>query len=392
MRPKHHRSFAAIAGATIAASALFTASTTAQEAEAAAAEAATPEAAKSAAAEKLTVGSAVPELKGITWLQGDPVKSFDEKGKVYMLELWATWCGPCVAIIPHVNDLHKKYADKGLVIVGMNVWEDDIEAPKKFLADQGEGMSYRVAFSGGGKGDFATAWLKPAGVQGIPHAIFIKEGKILYSGHPAQVKDSSIEAMLDGSYDPAAEAKKQAEAEKQQEELRAKVMPLFQAQDWDGILALAKTLEDSDPAKLQLQLTAITQKGDWKALTAVRSELATAEDSPITVSDLDQNAALGMSAGEGAKEYATLALKDYKPAPADAPAPEKMHKLLMSSRLNFLAGNTDAAKEDLAKAKAALETIDQPQMKQQLEPLFPAAEKALADGKFPSLRELLQGQ
>ena len=380
MKQKFQRTFAAVATATLATSALLSSASAVVAQE------------KAATAATLSVGDKVPELKGITWLQGDAVKSFDEKGKVYMLELWATWCGPCVAIIPHVNDLQKKYGDKGLVVVGMNVWEDKIEAPTEFLKKQGEAMSYRVAFSGGSKGDFATNWLKPAGVQGIPHAFIIQDGKILYSGHPSQLKDASIEAMLSGKYDAAAEAKKQEAAAKEEAALREKIMPLFQKKDWDGILALAKTLDDSNPAKLQLQLTAISEKGDWVALTEIRKGLAANADSPIKASDLDQNAALGMKAGEGAKEYAVAALASFEPTPADAPIPEQLHKMLMSSRLNFLAGNTEVAKKDLATAKAQLAKVDNPQMKQQLGAIFPAAEKALAEGSFPSIRELLQAK
>jgi len=378
MRPKYIRAFAAMATATLVTSTLISTSGSAE--------------AQEQAAVTLSVGDNVPALEGITWLQGDAVKSFDEKGKVYMLELWATWCGPCVAIIPHVNDLHKKYTDKGLVVVGMNVWEDKIELPTNFLKKQGDAMSYRVAYSDGTKGDFATNWLKPAGVKGIPHAFLIKDGIILYSGHPGQLEDSSIEAMLAGKYDAAAEATKQEAAAKEEAALRAKIMPLFQKKDWDGILSLAKTLDNSNPAKLQLQLTAISEKGDWKALTEIRKELLSKKDSPITVSDLDQNAALGMKAGEGAKEYAVASLASFESAAADAPAPEQLHKMLMSSRLNFLAGNTDAAKADLAAAKAHLDKVDNPQMKQQLGAIFPAAEKALAEGTFPSIRELLQAK
>ena len=104
MKQKFQRAFAAVATATLTTSALLSSASAVVAQE------------QAAAAATLSVGDKVPELKGITWLQGDAVKSFDEKGKVYMLELWATWCGPCVAIIPHVNDLHKKYADKGLFV------------------------------------------------------------------------------------------------------------------------------------------------------------------------------------------------------------------------------------------------------------------------------------
>ena len=50
-------------------------------------------------------------LAAAKWIQGEAPKSF-ESGKIYMFECWATWCGPCIAAIPHVNALHKKYYDK----------------------------------------------------------------------------------------------------------------------------------------------------------------------------------------------------------------------------------------------------------------------------------------
>ena len=52
-------------------------------------------------------------VKNADWIQGEGPVSF-EPGKVYVFECWATWCGPCVALIPHVNELHEKYYDQGL--------------------------------------------------------------------------------------------------------------------------------------------------------------------------------------------------------------------------------------------------------------------------------------
>lgn len=378
MKQKFHRVFAAMATATLTTSALLSSVSAV--------------AAQEQAAATLNVGDAVPALDGITWLQGDPVKSLDEKGKVYMLELWATWCGPCVAIIPHVNDLHKKYADKGLVIVGMNVWEDKVETPTVFLKQQGDGMSYRVAFSGGKEGAFTKDWLTPAGIQGIPHALIVKDGKLIFKGHPASLEDSTIEAMLDGSYDAAAESKKAEAAVKAEEELRSKIMPLMQSGDWDGVLKLAETLEDSNPAKMQLKLTAITQKADWNALAAFRTELAKKESSPLSVEQLDNNAGLSMKAADGAKEYATVALAALNPTAKDAAAPDKLRDALVKARLNFLVGNTEAATATLVAAKPLIETVEAAQMKQQLSIIFPAAEKAIADGKFPPIGELLRPQ
>jgi len=60
----------------------------------------------------------MPPLDLNQWLNGQ-VKPSDMAGKVVVVDFYATWCGPCMAAIPHNNELLKKYKDKGLVIVGV---------------------------------------------------------------------------------------------------------------------------------------------------------------------------------------------------------------------------------------------------------------------------------
>jgi thiol-disulfide isomerase/thioredoxin len=63
-------------------------------------------------------GKPMPKLDLAGWVNGE-VKPPDMKGKVVVLDFYATWCGPCMAAIPHNNELLKDYKDKGLIIVGI---------------------------------------------------------------------------------------------------------------------------------------------------------------------------------------------------------------------------------------------------------------------------------
>jgi thiol-disulfide isomerase/thioredoxin len=63
-------------------------------------------------------GAPMPKLDLTGWVNGQ-VKPEDMKGKVVIVDFYATWCGPCMAAIPHNNEMLKKYKDQGLVIVGV---------------------------------------------------------------------------------------------------------------------------------------------------------------------------------------------------------------------------------------------------------------------------------
>src|SRR5262249_48964453 len=97
-----------------------------------------------AAEPTLKVGDMAPKLQNGKWVQGEPVTEF-KSGKAYLVEFWATWCGPCRVSIPHLNEIHNKYKDKGLVVIGQDCAERDDGLVAPFVQKMGEKMTYRVA-------------------------------------------------------------------------------------------------------------------------------------------------------------------------------------------------------------------------------------------------------
>lgn len=75
-------------------------------------------------------------------LSGKNVRLSDLKGKVVLVEFWATWCPPCREAIPEMEKLHKAYRDKGLVVLGISVDSSGADMVRSFAREQG--ITYSV--------------------------------------------------------------------------------------------------------------------------------------------------------------------------------------------------------------------------------------------------------
>ena len=244
----------------------------------------------------LKVGDPAPATRPETMLQGEAVKEF-KKGEVYVFECWASWCGPCIAAIPHLNELHRKMGKKGVVITGVNVWESERDAAsaqraKDFLKAQGDKMSYRVAL--GGKA-FIKDWLEAAEVNGIPHAFVVAEGKIAWTGHPGQLTAEMLGDILTGT--PLAAAPPIADKIPQRR-LSKPAVPAGTAPN------------DPEMAAAQAKLDALSEAmraRDWdaaeKALPAAAAVLPKQEGQELRDSI---EAQIGLARGNPAKFYAQL--------------------------------------------------------------------------------------
>ncbi len=190
----------------------------------------------------LNVGDKIPELKYDKWLKGRPFKEY-QKGRLYIFEFWATWCGPCRMAMPHLSEVAAKYKDK-LTVVGVDIWETlgghtPSITPEMFVKKMGNNMAYNVV-TDTKDGWMGKSWMLAAGQQGIPCSFMVKDGIILWIGHPINL-DSVIDVVNSGKYDPVAvkeEFRKKAAAQAQSEATMHKIMDPIDSAEKHGNYAL----------------------------------------------------------------------------------------------------------------------------------------------------------
>ena len=78
-------------------------------------------------------------------IDGRTVKLSDFKGKVVVLDFWATWCGPCRASLPHLNEVQGRFAGQGLVVVGISVDDTEPQVVRHFVDRLG--LKFRMAMA-----------------------------------------------------------------------------------------------------------------------------------------------------------------------------------------------------------------------------------------------------
>ncbi len=178
-----------------------------------------------ASAQTLSVGDDAPALEVSKWAKGEKVNRL-EKDRTYVVEFWATWCGPCRTSIPHLTELQKKYKDKGIQFVGVSVWEQDQDKVDPFVKSMGDKMDYSVALDDvpegkkGNKGKMAQAWMTASESNGIPTAFIVKAGKVAWIGHPMAM-DKPLEKVASGDFDIAKAASDFREEKAKEKKLMA---------------------------------------------------------------------------------------------------------------------------------------------------------------------------
>jgi len=130
-------------------------------------------------------GPKAPEIQAAYWLNTEPLTLADLRGKIVVLEFWATWCPPCRTTIPHLSKLYKTYKGRGVVFISLT--DEPQETVEPFVRKMN--MPYPI----GGGSPTGRAY----GVRGIPHAFIIDpSGRVVAHGHPMGGLEEAIERQL----------------------------------------------------------------------------------------------------------------------------------------------------------------------------------------------------
>ncbi len=159
----------------------------------------------------LTIGSTAPVLNISDWIQqGEgkyPKVTQFVAGNVYVVEFWATWCGPCIQSMPHLAKLQEEYADRKVQIVSVS--DESVEEVREFLKrpagkKDGEEITFDqltsvYCLTTDPDGSTQAAYMQAAKQNGIPSAFIVgKDAKIEWIGHPMEMDQPLAKVVSDG--------------------------------------------------------------------------------------------------------------------------------------------------------------------------------------------------
>jgi len=147
----------------------------------------------------LDEGDKVEMYPKVDWLKGEPITHFD-KHKIYIVELWATWCVPCLLAMPHISDLNHKFKDKNVVFIAQDIMEEDKAKVETLVQQRSSVFNFPVAYGGGAQSDFSVKWVAAAGIRSIPQTLVIQNNTLVWITRPNMLNEQIIQLLIDGKF------------------------------------------------------------------------------------------------------------------------------------------------------------------------------------------------
>ena len=336
---------------------------------------------------ELTIGSKAPALDVEHWVQDGHgkfkrVTTFAD-GNVYVVEFWATWCGPCIASMPHLAETQEKYNDKIQII---SISDEDLETVEKFLERKVRGeddRTYRELTSAyclttDPDRSNHTNYMKAAGQNGIPTAFIVgKEGHVEWIGHPMTM-DEPLEEIVAGKWDREAFREEFAAGQRINKRMRD-ISAAMRKGDTDKALAVIDDLMKETPKSAQAQLKSmrfsiLLAANSDEAMPAAK-ELLSEMDDAMQVNSFAWMVYQRASAGEINKDLIAIAVEGAeKILPKASAGQNKGYLLDTLAHLKHLQGDTETA---LKLQKQAVQEAPEAQLKSFLKEL--EAEKSKGD-------------
>jgi thiol-disulfide isomerase/thioredoxin len=141
----------------------------------------------------LSLGKVAPEIEAKD-LKGRKLRLSDYRGKIVVLSFWASWCGPCMQMVPHERAMSQRLEGKSFALVGVNGDETQTDADRAVAK---ENMTWRSFWNGGGaEGPISTAW----NVHGWPTVCVLDSKGVIrlkFEGYGGKKSDSLLDEIVD---------------------------------------------------------------------------------------------------------------------------------------------------------------------------------------------------
>jgi thiol-disulfide isomerase/thioredoxin len=312
--------------------------------------------------EPLTIGGTAPELDIEHWVSDGngffkPVTQF-ETGKVYVVEFWATWCGPCIASMPHLAEIQNKYRGRDVQIVSIS--DEPLETVEEFLKREAEvaedekktfaEITSAYCLTTDPDRSAYQAYMDGSQQQGIPTSFIVgKDAKIEWIGHPMEM-DGPLEQVVEGKWDRAAFIK-MFEAEKKFDEMLQQISLLAGSGKYEEAINLIDAEIKSDvPLEIRDRWTEIRQRVklsagmiDKEVVDFFTDDLAKNKGNAIGVARIGWSMYQVSREKEGLDELLTLCIESLKAELATVSDDDKPLALDTLAHLYQAAGDLDAA-------------------------------------------------